>query len=69
MGHPLAVAKRSMMKNSHLVNYLLEGGESERINVKEQLDEVVKSVEERRHRLEYLEKEIQKNQSSIYSPI
>lgn len=51
MGHPLNLAKKSMIKNSHLVNHLLDGREADRINLKEKLDEVVKNVDDRRHRL------------------
>lgn len=38
LGQPLAAVKRSMLKNSQLVNYLNEGRETDRLNIKEQLD-------------------------------
>ena len=54
MGHPIVSVKKSMLKKSQLVSYLGSTNESERVNIKEELDEVVKKVEEKRGKLEFL---------------
>lgn len=54
MGHPIVSVKKSMLKKSQLVSYLGSTNESDRLNIKEELDEVVKKVEEKRGKLEFL---------------
>lgn len=40
-----------MIKRSQLVNCLGNGTDTERMNIKEELDDIVKKVEDRRSRL------------------
>ena len=45
-----------MLKRSQIVNYMGTTTDTERLNVKEELDETVKKVQDRRSRLGYLNK-------------
>jgi hypothetical protein len=45
LGNPITTVKKSMLKKSQMVNSLGTGSVTERLNVKEELDEVVKKVD------------------------
>lgn len=65
--NPIAAAKKSMLKKSQLAHAQTPTPHTEHSHIKEDLEEVVKKIAERRARLDYLEKEIQKNKSSKIS--
>jgi hypothetical protein len=45
IGQPITTVKNSMLKRSQLVNCLGNVGEAERMNIKEELDDIVRKVD------------------------